>query len=399
MLFYSDKNVYEAALDRLRYIFGEFYGKRPLVVTMSGGKDSTTVLYLCHEIMQEMGIEKIPVLFLDQEAETPATVEYVRYIMNLPWVEPYWIQSHFKEWNASKGEWFNVWGPGEKWIREKEPNNPYVDLKIPHNIYFSKTLDQVHKMLFGRSYITLGGVRIEESPARLSGLTRGEVIEGTGITWGGGGGYYKDGTGRSMVLYPIWDWKVYDVWYYILSNHIPYCKLYNYQFTNRPLRNCRVSSLIHEQAIHDLGTIKEVFPTFYDALVRRVANVNTSAQSFNMLAYYVMADKPPVYFKDWEEYVDYLADNICESEVNAEKIKRGYRRSRYRMLERMGHWKEGIEYVEAAVGYTSAICVLAEDFEMKRIQSIERTIQAYYNEHYSDIQQAKKAYEQSQRSN
>lgn len=41
MIFYSDKNVYEAALERFRYIFREFYGKRKIVVTMSGGKDST----------------------------------------------------------------------------------------------------------------------------------------------------------------------------------------------------------------------------------------------------------------------------------------------------------------------------------------------------------------------
>lgn len=181
MIFYSDKNVYEAALERFRYIFREFYGKRKIVVTMSGGKDSTVVLNLAHEVMKEMGIEKIPVLFLDQEAETPMTIEYIRYIMHLPWVEPYWIQSYFQEWNASKGEWFNVWGPGEKWIREKEPDS-YGDLEIPHNQYFSKTLDQVHRMLFGKDYLTLGGVRIEESPARLSGLTRGECLPG--ITWG-----------------------------------------------------------------------------------------------------------------------------------------------------------------------------------------------------------------------
>lgn len=393
MIFYKDINVYEQGKENIRFIFNEYWGKRKIVVTVSGGKDSTVVLYLCKEIMDEMGIEKIPVLFLDQEAETPATIEYVRYIMNLPWVEPYWIQSYFREWNASKGEWFNVWGPGEKWIRPKEPNNPYTELEIPHNEYFSHTLDQVHKMLFGRDYITLGGVRIEESPARLSGLTRGEVIEGTGITWGGGGGFYKDGTPRSMVLYPIWDWKVYDVWYYILSNHIPYCKLYNYQFTQKPLRSCRVSSLIHEQAIRDIGFIKEVFPAFYDALQRRVANVNTSVQSFNMLANYVMSDHPPVYFKDWEEYVDYLADNICEDKKNAERIKRGFRASIKRQTTKMGHWQEGIDYVTSAVGYTSAICVIAEDFEMKRIQGIESPLQAYYNEHYKDIVKANKEYE------
>lgn len=398
MKFYGEKNVYEAALDRIRYIFDEFYGKRPIIVSMSGGKDSTTLLYLCHEVMQEMGIEKIPVLFLDQEAETPATVEYVRLIMNLPWVEPYWIQSHFKEWNASKGEWFNVWGPGEKWIREKEPNNPYADLQIPHNKFFSNTLHQVNGLLFGRDYISLGGVRIDESPTRLIGLTRGEVIEGTGITWGRGGGYYKDGSVRSIVLYPIWDWNVYDVWYYILSNHIPYCKLYNYQFTQKTLCDCRVSSLIHEQAIQDLALIKEVFPAFYDALQRRVSNVNTSVQSFKMLAKYVKSDKPPVYFKDWDEYVDYLADNLCEDKKNSEKIKRGYRCSKRRMIKRMGHWQEGIDRVTSAVGYNSVLCVLAEDFGMKKVLNLERSPRLY-DKNYKKILKANAEYERTSREN
>lgn len=388
MIFYGERSCYEAAKDRFRFLFNEFWGKRKMCVTMSGGKDSTVVLYLAKEIMDEMGIEKIPVLFLDQEAETPDTVEYVRYIMNLPWVEPYWIQSHFREWNASKGEWLNVWGPGEKWVREKEPNNPYADLEIPHNTYFSKTLHQVHKMLFGKDYITLGGVRIEESPARLSGLTRGECYPG--ITWGGGS---AEG---SIVFYPIWDWKVYDVWYYIFSNKIPYCKLYNYQFTQKPLRACRVSSLIHEQAIHDLGFIKEVYPAFYDALTRRVANINTSVQSFNLLCSFI-GDLPP-YFKDWDEYVDYLADNICEKPENAKKIKHGYRMSLKRMTPQFGHWQEGVDYITKMIGYTSAVCVLAEDFEMKRIQSIERSLHEYYNSNYKNIQLANQKYE-SERNN
>lgn len=390
MIFYSDKNVYEAALERFRYIFREFYGKRKIVVTMSGGKDSTVVLNLAHEVMKEMGIEKIPVLFLDQEAETPMTIEYIRYIMHLPWVEPYWIQSYFQEWNASKGEWFNVWGPGEKWIREKEPDS-YGDLEIPHNQYFSKTLDQVHRMLFGKDYLTLGGVRIEESPARLSGLTRGECLPG--ITWGRGGGYYKDGTPRSLVLYPIWDWKVYDVWYYIFSNKLPYCKLYNYQFTQKPLRACRVSSLIHEQAIRDLGFIKEVDPWFYDKLVRRVANVNTSVHVFKEVAAYCY-NLPP-YFKDWDEYVDYLADNLCEDKNNAETIKKGYRSAKKRNVAKAGRCQECIDYVIHQIGYTSAVCVIAEDFGMKRIQSVERSLRQYLSDNYVKIEKANKEYESS----
>lgn len=384
MIFYSDKNVYEAALERFRYIFQEFYGKRKIVVTMSGGKDSTVVLNLAHEVMKEMGIEKIPVLFLDQEAETPMTIEYIRYIMHLPWVEPYWIQSYFQEWNASKGEWFNVWGPGEKWIREKEPDS-YGDLEIPHNQYFSKTLDQVHKLLFGRDYLTLGGVRIEESPARMIGLIRGEVLPG--ITWG------RQVPNSGLVLYPIWDWKVYDVWYYIFSNKIPYCKFYNYQFSQYPLRDCRVSSLIHEQAIGDLKIMKETDPWFYDKLVRRVQNINTSFHVYEDLKKYV-TNLPP-YFKDWYEYVDYLADNLCEKKKNAENIKHKYRQAIKRNLEKVGHFKEAKDFIIRNISICGATCVISEDFEMKRLTNVERHLKLYMSENYVKIEKANKEYESS----
>lgn len=385
MIFHGEKNVYEAALERIRYIFQEFYGKRKIIVTMSGGKDSTVVMHLCHEVMKELDIPKIPVLFLDQEAETPMTIEYIRYVMNLPWVEPYWIQSFFREWNASKGEWFNVWGPGEKWIREKEANS-YGDLNIPNNTYFSKTLDSVHSLLFGKDYLTLGGVRIDESPARLSGLTTSECLPG--ITWGHGGGFYKDGTPKSLGLYPIWDWKVSDVWYYIFSNKLQYCKLYNYEFSRKPLRACRVSSLIHEQAIQELGFIKEIDPWFYDKLVKRVANVNSSVHVFNLLKNY--CEHLPPYFKDWFEYIDYLADNLCDDKKNAEKIKKAFRCNLQKNIDRCGEWQEGIGHVTRITGFATAQCIISEDFEMKRYNNIERYIHQYVSDNYSKIVKANK---------
>ena len=103
MILYSEQNVYEAAKERIRQLFS--IGGR-LGVCFSGGKDSTALLHITLEVARELGIRKIPVMFLDQECEYTYTVEYMRYVMSLPEVEPIWVQVPFRLWNANSGDWF-----------------------------------------------------------------------------------------------------------------------------------------------------------------------------------------------------------------------------------------------------------------------------------------------------
>lgn len=379
MIFYSEKNVYEAGKDRIRWIFDEF-PDRKIVVGFSGGKDSTVVLNLCHEVMQERGIEKIPVFFCDQEAEAPQTIEYVREVMNYDWVEPYWIQSYFQEWNSSLGDWFNVWGEGEEWCREKEPNNPYTNCKYDKTKHFKEVLDSMLRYHFGDDYVCLGGVRTEESPARRGALTNGAFYKD--ITWG------KQASKKGLVFYPIWDWCINDVWYYIFSNNISYCKLYNYLFTQKPLRLCRVSSYIHENAIQDLKYIREISPNFYARILKRVENVNTTVQSYSSLCRYV--ESLPPYFESWDEYVYYLIDNLIHVEKNKITMKKTYDGHVRRWMERFKGFEEGEKYVQEVLGHTAAVCVVAEDIEMSKIQNKIPQIIGYYKEHKDEIERANK---------
>lgn len=380
MIFYSDKNVYEAGKDRIRWIFDEFAG-RNIVVAISGGKDSTALLFLVKEVMDERGIKKIPVFFLDQELEAPQTIEYIRYIMHLPWVEPYWIQSYFQEWNASAGKWFNVWGKGEKWAREKEPDNPYTDVEYPVTRHFKEVLHSVLKYHFGEDYINLGGVRVQESPARRIALTKSCCYKD--VSWGKAFG--KDGK-KGLVLYPLWDWSTNDIWYYIFSNHIKYCSLYNYQFTKKPLTECRVSSFIHENSIKNLREIKEIAPEFYEAAVRRVENVNTTVQSYAALWDYI-GTLPP-YFSSWAEYIEYLADNLTEDPKNAEKIKTAYQKEMANLYRKCGVWKEGRRVADEKIGRTVVLSILSEDFELSKVRNEGYRVVQFFYENYGEIKKA-----------
>lgn len=382
MIFYSDKNVYEAAKDRLRFLFDEFYGRIPIIITISGGKDSTVCLHLAKEIMDERGIEKIPVFFLDQECEAPMVVEHIREIMHYDWVEPYWIQSYFQEWNASKGDWFNVWGPGEQWCREKEPEGESykdVDMKVKHD--FPSVITSTMRSLFPEGHVSIGGVRVEESPSRRVALTHGDVYKG--ITWG------KGGVKNEYVFYPIWDWSCYDVWYYIFSNRLPYCKLYNYSMTKRPLHKCRVSSFIHENSIHNLRDLKEIDPDAYTMIMRRVENVNTTVHTYSKLYEYAM--KVPPYFTDWDDYVLYLADHLIADPKKAEKVKKAYNSMMRRWRAKFGNFKPGVEYANNELGQATAGAIIAEDFDLSQVHNRTLALTIYHSKNYGKIKAANSA--------
>lgn len=361
MIFYSDVNVYDAAKDRIRWLLDEFPDKE-LVIGFSGGKDSTVILNLTHEVYEERGIPKLRVFFLDQEIEAPMNVEYIRSVMSKPWVEPMWVQTEYKKFGGSSGEYFRVFEKGKKWVREKEPSGTYTDIFIPDNS--TNQYQDAIKAIVGNNEITLTGVRIEESPIRRTALTKEERYKD--ITWGS---LSKDGSGTFC---PIYDWRCYDVWYYIFSNKLEYCKLYNYYFTQKPLLQCRVASFTDPKSLRDLEDIKEIAPEFYNAVQRRVKNVNGTTQSFKPLMAYV-SSLPP-YFKDWKEYIYYLAEHLVTLDTSRNKIVKAYESERNRFLTLTEKYPEMHSYIENEVGSAAARCIIAEDISLSQISNKSLTI-------------------------
>jgi len=75
MKIYSKQTVYEAALDRIRFIFDEFPN---VIVGVSGGKDSTVVFQLALIVAREKNRLPLKTMFLDQEAEWQATIDQIK---------------------------------------------------------------------------------------------------------------------------------------------------------------------------------------------------------------------------------------------------------------------------------------------------------------------------------
>jgi predicted phosphoadenosine phosphosulfate sulfurtransferase len=311
---YLKQNVYEAALDRIRWLFDEFPN---IIVNISGGKDSTVVRNLTLQVAEEKGRLPLKVYHADLEVEWETVVEYVRDIYSDPRIEPLWLQIPLREaiFNATSGgnPYFYCWEPGKKWMRDKEPNS-YHENKYGVERYDTlfSAFDRVEYQ--GLKTARIAGVRTEESPARMMGLTSYETYKGE--TWGNKNAQKEE----HYTFYPIYDWSYTDVWKAIHDNNWAYCKIYDLQYQyGVHLKNMRISSVIHESAVRSLFYMQEFEPETWSKLTARAQGANTAGQ---MKKDFYCPPELPFMFKDWWEYRDYLLENLITDDGVREKLRR-----------------------------------------------------------------------------
>lgn len=275
-----------------------------VTINMSGGKDSTVILNLALMVAEQKGKLPVDVMFLDQEAEWDAVIDYVRIVMHDPRVRPHWLQIPFRLFNATseEGEWLWCWNPDdeENWIRPKEPDSIHENYLGTDR--FAEALSAFGDVTWPDERVAqLAGVRCEESPARQKGLTSHATYRD--ITWG-----KRHPRKNHYTFYPIYDWTLVDVWKFIHDNGLPYTRLYDLMYQHGvPLPNMRVSNVHHEQAVKSLTFMQEVEPHTWDRIVARVRGVNAANQAFGLFR---RPKELPWMFSDWREYRDYLLEHL-----------------------------------------------------------------------------------------
>lgn len=146
--YYGTKSVFDIAIERIYYLFSEF---DKVVVNFSGGKDSTVLLNLTLMVAEQIGKLPVDVIFIDQEAEWQATIDYVNTAMRDPRVNPLWFQMPIRIFNATSiyDQWLKCWDPDkeQEWIR------PKVDISIKENTFktdrFAELFDVIPAVLYG----------------------------------------------------------------------------------------------------------------------------------------------------------------------------------------------------------------------------------------------------------
>ena len=318
MKIYSKTNVFDTALDRIRWLYDEFPN---VLCGVSGGKDSTVVFNLCLQVAREKKRLPLKVFFLDQEAEWAATIEQIKYHMEHPDVEPMWFQVPIRLFNATSSteHWLYCWNPADKdkWIHPQQPGAYTV------NRYGT---DRFAKMFQAICYVEfpntptcyVAGVRTEESPARFLAVTTSAVHKWA--TWG----KRLDSKRKHVTFYPIYDWSYTDVWAAINENGWRYNKLYDLMYSyGIPVSNMRVSNVHHETAVHSLFFMQEVEPETYSKLTRRISGIDMAGK-LGRDDYFV--SELPFMFESWGQYRDYLLEKLVDNLKWRESLRRTFDR-------------------------------------------------------------------------
>lgn len=320
---YINKSVLDSAKERIKYIFDEFEN---IIVSISGGKDSTV---LAHLALQEAHKRrrKVGIFFLDEEVVYDSTIKQVEYLMEL-YPEntiQLWLQIEFNLTNATSltEPYLRCWEAGKHkiWMRKRRPGTiqhpPWDPAKEEIRnkdigLDFYAVLDNFQSTREHTAFLI--GLRATESPNRWRAVSKNPGFKD--VFWS------TRMKNKNASFYPLYDWNFHDIWKYIYDNNLRYSKIYDYMYAKgMGISEIRVSSLIHEKSFKSLVELPEFEPETYNKLLKRVKGVsigNLYGKESKMLR----ASSLPKNFKSWQEYRDFLLLTYPDDEKRQIFIKR-----------------------------------------------------------------------------
>ncbi len=320
---YVNKTVLEASRERISYIFNEFEN---IIVSVSGGKDSTALAHLVLEEAHRRG-RKVGMFFLDEEVVYDSTIEQVEYLMNLypENTVKLWYQIEFNLTNATSltESQLICWEAGKHkiWMRPKKPFaiqhkpwDPATETIRDKNkgFGFYDALENIQNSRTNTAYLV--GLRAVESMNRWRAVAKNPGHKD--VCWS-----TKTKNGN-VSFYPLYDWNFHDVWKYIYDSGLQYSKIYDYMYKKgMGINEIRVSSLIHEKAFKSLVELPEFEPKTYDRLLKRVKGISVG-QLYGKDRKMLKVSSLPKNFKDWIEYRNFLLETYPDPEKKAIFVKR-----------------------------------------------------------------------------
>lgn len=353
---YTNKNVFDASKDRLKFIFDEFDN---VLISFSGGKDSGVCLNLAYEYAKEHGkTEKLAFYHMDYEAGYKIQDDYINDCFNgYPEIKrKYWLclpisaqcsvsmhQTSWIPWDKDKRDiWVKEYPESEYVVNED--NVPFKFVKGTYGADARKQFSKWFADEYGKTAVIVG-IRTDESLSRLGAITsqhRTEMYKNTR--------YSKVLTDECVAFYPIYDWRTDDVWTANAKFGWSYNKLYDlfYQ-SGMSIDQMRTASPFHSCGQNNLKLYRIIEPSTWGKMVGRVNGVNFTGIYGGTIAMGWKNITKPDHFT-WKQYAYFLMETLPEEtrqrmQYHLERLKnewsdRGYGRNP-EVIETME--KEGIE--------------------------------------------------------
>lgn len=288
---YQQTNVYEAAQERLRFIFDNF---ERVYVSFSGGKDSGVLLNLVLDYVKRHGIkQKVGIQIMDNEANYSHSLEFMKRILeaNLEYLDIYWcclpitlpctVSAYDVDWQC--------WGEADKhrWIRPR-PEEDYIVTFDNHpfdwfveNMPYDQFWDGFAEWYSqGKRCANLVGIRTAESLNRYRAIMNEDKEMLHGKPW------TKKNTEHTYNVYPIYDWRTEDVWTANAKFEWDYNKLYDVFYrAGVPVSKMRVASPFMSESKSSLSLYRVIDPQCWARLCARVNGANFIAHYGKQLSY------------------------------------------------------------------------------------------------------------------
>ena len=273
-----NKNVFEAATERLNYIFDNF---NKIYVSFSSGKDSGCLLNQAIDIARKRH-RKIGALFIDLEAYCKVNQEFVERMFknNEDVLEPMWVCLPMESPNSLSyldPTW--IWWDKAKediWVRPM-PQNKWVINEDNHKFDFYKKNMPFEEFIkyFGDWYgqgekvACLVGIRTDESLNRFRAIINKDKETYNNTL------YSTRVSENTYNFYPIYDWKVDDIWRYNGKFGKDYNKIYDLFYkAGVSIYKMRVDEPFGNEAKAGLSLFRIIEPATWGRVVNRVSGAN-----------------------------------------------------------------------------------------------------------------------------
>jgi len=259
-------NVFDAALNRLQELYEQDH---TIVISQSGGKDSTVCMELAIMAADAAGKLPINVIHRDEEILLPNTYEYLERVAARPEVNMHHVwagQPVINVFNRKNPYWWifdDLVDPSD-WVRQP-PDYAY---KIEEQNINALVTRERFPTKEGKDLYSCIGLRVQESPNRRMGLfsSKGHIT--------------KENKFGVKYLRPIYDWVDGDIWKAIQDFQWDYNHAYDVMVKHGRSKNkLRIAPLTMTTAgIPDLQLAQKAFPKWFDKLCARLDGIRTVAQ-------------------------------------------------------------------------------------------------------------------------